>query len=157
MKKSIKSSDQISLRSKEDLQKEVEKDLRKFIREEKKLTKETKVLKEEKKVSLNKIIETEAKSLKEDIDKVSLMSDLEKVKWVVDQHDAFSETINYAVQPDFLNGDTEFDRWLIIQYMQQLTNLLSTYNIELSKIMVDYLIKENQAELIVILNCLNYL
>lgn len=116
-----------------------------------------KVNKKSENFELDEIIENESKELKKDIDIFNSLTEEEKAYWVIEKHNSFVETINWTLQQDFLNGDSSFDRYLIITYIQQLTNLLTIYNVEFTKIMIGVLIKENCVELLAILNVLNYI
>jgi hypothetical protein len=115
-----------------------------------------KVNKKSKNFELDEIIENENKELKKDIDIFNSLTEEEKAYWVIEKHNSFVETINWTLQQDFLNGDSSFDRYLIITYIQQLANILTIYDVEFTKIMIGVLIKENCVELLAILNVLNY-
>jgi len=109
-----------------------------------------------KELEIDEIIKNEQDIIKKDIAIVHKMDDEEKAYWIIDKHNEFINAINFTIEQDFLNGDNPFSRYLIITYMHQLTNLLSTYEIEFTAKMVNILVKENCVELLSILNVLNY-
>jgi HSP90 family molecular chaperone len=160
MRKKESSIDDFVFKSNDDLQTEVKKELNRFIRQEKKLSadKEKEIKKESKKTqTFEEILLKQEELIKQDVEKIKASSDLDKVKWVMEKHDSFVDTINNLVRQDFLNGTEYMDRYLIILYMQQLITLLTTYDIEFNNEMTTVLVNEGYTELLSILNVLNYI
>ena len=106
---------------------------------------------------LAEILENEQKELLKEIARINLLTEEEKAYWVIEKHNSLVEAINWNIHQDFLNGDTPFDRYLIITYIQQLLDLLTVYEMGFTKTMIDVLIKENCVELLAILNVFNYI
>lgn len=150
--------DEISFSSKEELEKEVQKELKKFIREEKKLAKDPKSKEEKKQDDLfAEIFNNEEIKLQDDIKIVSLMNNLQKVEWFCDKVYSLVKTLNHSMNVDVLNGTEYVERYLLTVLMQEIINLLTTYDVEFSKEMALILVEKQEAELITILNTLNYL
>lgn len=150
--------DEISFSSKEELEKEVQKELKKFIREEKKLAKDPKSKEEKKQDDLfAEIFNNEEIKLQDDIKIVSLMNNLQKVEWFCDKVYSLVKTLNHSMNVDVLNGTEYVERYLLTVLMQEIINLLTTYDVEFSKEMTLILVEKQEAELITILNTLNYL
>jgi hypothetical protein len=154
-----KKSDEIVVSSKEELEAEVQKELNKFIREEKKLAKDPAYKSKSKAedFTLQDIIVKEDSKLQESVKLVARMTDFEKIDWLIEKHNDMIVTLNYSMNLDVLNGTEYIERYLCTVYQQELINLLHVYNFEFSKEMVDILISENQVELLSILNVLNFI
>lgn len=109
-------------------------------------------------VKAQKILEEEYNKFKEEKIRVKAMGGKELAEWLIDKHDDFVETVNYQISQDFLNGDTAMDRYLIVMYIAELSNLLTAYEIEpFDKDFINVLVEKNYAELLSILNVLNYI
>ena len=95
------------------------------------------------------------KDLKKEIKKLTPQ---ELAEWIMERHDAFVSRIDYQYFHDFLNGTQYMERHLILTYMMEVLNLFSFLDIEiLPNETIDYLYKKNYAELLAILNVLNYI
>jgi DNA polymerase II small subunit/DNA polymerase delta subunit B len=150
--------DEISFSSKEELEKEVQKELKKFIREEKKLAKDPKAKENKKQDDLfAEIFNNEEIKLQDDIKAVSLMNSLQKVDWFCDKVYSLVNTLNHSMSVDVLNGTEYVERYLLTVLMQEIINLLSTYDVEFSNEMASILVEKQEVELVTILNTLNYL
>lgn len=151
MKKKI---DGISMKSDDQIRKEVQKELRKAEREAKK---EEKRLKQQQEDTIKVALAEEDTRIKEDIEKVSKMSDEDRADWLIGRHQEYIETMNWAIQGDVLNGADNVERYCLLMYLQELMSLITIYNIEFTKAVVERLQDKKEVELLSILNVLNYL
>lgn len=156
-----KKNEDFQLTSKEELQLQVQKELKKFIREEKKnkqsSNKESSAKEDNTELDLIEILAKEELKLKEQVKLVSKMTDIEKAEWLCDKHNEYILTMNYTLCADVLNGTEYYERFLLVAYLQELLNLLATYDIEITKEMTNVLIEKGEVELLSILNVLNFL
>lgn len=89
---------------------------------------------------------------------IKTMSPVELARWIIDRHEQFISRVDYQVSHDFLNGTHYMERHFILVYMMELLNLFSFLDIEtLPEETIAYLHKKNYAELLSILNVLNYI
>lgn len=141
-------------KSKKSLLKEAKMDIKKYLNESN-LEENTILEINQNTQPFNKEIEEE-KKLSKEIEQVQKLSDSEKVKWIINKHNEFTNIINESIQSDFLNGTDYTDRCLILVYMYQLLDLLTTYDIKFNENMIQLLENEDCIELLNILNCFNY-
>ncbi len=79
-------------------------------------------------------------------------------EWIMERHDIFVSRIEYQLSHDFLNGTQYMERHFILIYMMEVLNLFTFLDIEtLPEETIRYLHKKNYAELLSILNVLNYI
>jgi len=97
----------------------------------------------------------QVKDLKKEVQK---MPPEELAEWIMERHDMFVSRIDYQFSYDFLNGTRFMERHLILTYMMEIVNLFTFLDIEtLPNETISYLYKKNYAELLAILNVLNYI
>jgi hypothetical protein len=158
MKKNKDEINNFKFKSKKSLLREAKSDIKKYLNEsnieDTILTAGDTVIKEK---QFYEIAKEEEKKLEKEIEQVQKLSDSEKVDWIIKKHKEFTDIINGSIQGDFLNGTDYTDRCLILVYMYQLLDLLTTYGIEFNKKMIQLLEIKNCDELLSILNCFNYL
>jgi hypothetical protein len=155
MKKNKDDAKNFKFKSKRSLLKEAKQDIKKYLNES---NIEDDAIKEEKQiVSLYDTAIKEEEKLEKEIEQIKKLSDYEKVKWIIQKHDEFTNIISESIQSDFLNGTDYVDRCLILVYMYQLLDLLTTYDIKFNENMIKLLESKNCNELLSILNCFNYL
>ncbi|GEM_PF-2060692 len=155
-----KKNEDFKLSSKEELQLQVQKELKKFIREEKKnkkSNKESSTKEDNTELDLIEILAKEELKLKEQVKLVSKMTDIEKAEWLCEKHNEYIATMNYTLCADVLNGTEYYERFLLVAYLQELLNLLATYDIEITKEMTSILIEKGEVELLAILNVMNFI
>jgi hypothetical protein len=108
-------------------------------------------------LKVEEILEDSDKQIQQEKIRLKTLSSAELMQWLMDKHDAFTELFDYMISPGFLDGEDYFSRYCIITYMQQLNVLLSVYEIEFTEEMVAVLRSKNYAELLSMLNVLNFI
>lgn len=157
MSKSKSSINEFEFSSKEKLEKEVQKELKKFIREEKKLAKNPDQKTKKEDSTLEEIFTKEDSKIRNDINLVARMTDSEKIDWFCDKMNELVQTLNLSMNIDVLDGTEYAERYLLTVIMQEMVSLLSVYNIEFSKEMTEILVDRNEVNFLAMLNTLNYL
>ena len=137
-------------KSKKQLQKEASDDIEKCLKE---------VLQEkEAKELTDKIIKDVEENFKKEKEKVQKMSPQLLAYWLISKHKDYIETMKVVLNCDFLNERDKDSRYYLLTYIVELYNMLSQYELDFfNKDVTKILEKENETELLSILNCLNYI
>jgi 23S rRNA pseudoU1915 N3-methylase RlmH len=154
---------EFKIKSKEEMEKEVENDLKKALlkakKEFKKEQKEKKKAEKEEKIKLDTIISQERLEFEVEKARVKALNYEDFAEWLIEKHQDYTITLQYMLGGvDWLNEPGDEERTWVLTYIFEMFNLLASYEIDfLSNEIRDILYERNEAELLSILNVLNYI
>jgi hypothetical protein len=108
--------------------------------------------------NIEKALESSEKDFKKEKLVVQNMAPEALALWLIEKHTSYVEALKITLQSDFLNERDPTNRYYILIYASELYVLLTSFELDFfPKEVTDILEKENQVELLTILNVLNYI